>query len=206
MRKSIVAGLVAVSLVPPLLAPGRARGQVITVSVGVQPKCPYGLSVCWPEAHEGLVLMKGVESVDREPSLETWTGTLRTKDGIVPDPAAWSREFKDIVGGTFGFRGVEVIVEGDLKEDQGHLTLKVPGSSTLIRLAPLGRKIQWDPERKCEQAPTDAERTAYRRLADRVKETSTSNGRSSRIRIIGPLEGAVPGEQPMLAVRDFSWR
>ena len=31
----------------------------------------------------------------------------------------------------------------------------------MLRLAPLGRKVQWDPDKKCEQAATDAEKTAY---------------------------------------------
>ena len=136
MKNSLVGGLLAAFLASSLLAPAPALGQVIFVSVGVQPKCPYGLSVCWPEAYEGLTMMDRVQSVDTQPSLETWTGTIRTKDGTVPDPAAWSREFKDIVGGTFGFRGVEVTVEGDLIEDEGQLALKVPGSGPLLRLAP----------------------------------------------------------------------
>ena len=204
MKSSPVVGLLAGFLASSLLAAVPARGQVISATVGVQPKCPYGLGACWPEAYDGLRLMDGVQSVDTRPSLETWTGTIRTKDGALPDPAAWSRRFKDIVGGTFGFRGVEVTVEGDLIEDEGRLALKVPGSGPLLRLAPLGRKVQWDPERKCEQAATDAEKTAYRRLADRAKKASP--GRSPRVRIIGPLEGAAPDRPPIVSVRDFTWR
>jgi len=32
--------------------------------------------------------MDGVQSVDTQPVLETWTGTIRTKDGALPHPAA----------------------------------------------------------------------------------------------------------------------
>jgi hypothetical protein len=147
--------------------------------------------------------MDGVKSVDTRPSLETWTGTIRTKEGALPDPAAWSRGFKEVVGGTFGFRGVEVTVEGDLIDDKGHLALKVPGSGAALRLAPLNRKIQWDPDKKSEQAATEVERTAYQRLADRAQKASP--GRSYRLRIIGPLDGAAPGRPPTVSVRDFTW-
>ncbi len=204
MKHSLVVGLLAAFLASSLLAAVPARGQVISTTVGVQPKCPYGLGACWPEAYDGLRLMDGVKSVDTRPSLETWTGTIRTKDGALPDPEAWSREFHAIVGGTFGFRGVEVTVEGDLIDDKGQLALKVSGSGAMLRLAPLGRKVQWDPEKKCEQAATDAEKTAYRRLADRAKEASPS--RSPRVRIIGPLEGAAQCHPPIVSVRDFTWR
>jgi galactose oxidase len=186
-----------------LFAASSAWGQVISVTVGIQPRCPYGLGACWPEAYDGLRLIDGVKSVDTRPSLETWTGTIRTKDDALPDPAAWSRAFTAIVGGTFGFRGVEVTVEGDIVDENGHLTLKVSGSGTVLRLAPLGRKIQWDPEKKCEQAATAAERTAYRRLADRAK--TSSPGKSARVRIIGPLDGPAPGRPPIVSVRDFTW-
>ncbi len=204
MKSSLVVGLMAALLGPSLFAPAAVQGQVISATVGVQPKCPYGLSVCWPEAHDGLSLMNGVQFVDRQPSLETWTGTVRTRDGGLPNPAAWSREFKDIVGGTFGFRGVEITVEGDLIEVEGRVALKVPGSRTPLRLTPLSRKVQWDPERKCEQAATDLERTAYRRLVDRARESVP--GPTRRIRIVGPLDDTAPAEQPILGVRDFTWR
>jgi len=99
---------------------------------------------------------------------------------------------------------VEVTVESDIIDDQGRLALKVSGSGAVLRLVPLGPKVRWDPVRKCEQAATDAERTAYRRLADRAKKASPS--RSPRIRIIGPLDGAAPCRPPILSVRDFTWR
>ncbi len=93
MKNSLVVGLLAAVLASSLLAAAPARGQVISTTVGIQPKCPYGLGACWPEAYDGLRMMEGVQSIDSRPSLETWTGTIRTKDGTLPDPKAWSRGF-----------------------------------------------------------------------------------------------------------------
>jgi hypothetical protein len=149
-------------------------------------------------------MMDGVKSVDTQPSLKTCTGTIRTKDGALPDPEAWSRGFNAVVVGTFGFRGVEVTIEGDLVDDKGQLALKVPGSAAVVRLAPLGRKIEWDQDKKCEQPATEAEKTAYQRLADRAEGMTA--GRSARVRVVGPLAGAASGRPPVVSVRDFSWR
>ena len=205
MKNSIVVGLLAAFLASSLLAAVPARGQVISATVGVQPKCPYGLGACWPEAYDGLRLMDGVQSVDTRPSLETWTGTIRTKDGTVPDPAAWSREFKDIVGGTFGFRGVEVTVEGDLIEDEG-----AP--------RPQGPRIT----RPCSDSRPWAGRSSGTRNGSASRRRPTRSGpriggwriAPRRRRPAGPPESGLSApwmglrqvERPILSVRDFTWR
>lgn len=124
------------------------------------------------------------------------------KDGALPDLKVWKRNLSDIVGEAFLIRGVEVTVDGALVEERGHLALRVSGSRAVLRLVPLVRKVQWDPERHCERPATAAERTADERLEERARKAP---GQSPRIRIIGPLEEGPQGGPPSLAVRDFTW-
>lgn len=143
-----------------------------------------------------------MQSVGTKPSLETWTGTIRTKNGELPDLKAWTLGFRESVGDAFALRGVEVTVEGTLvAEDGGHLALRLSGSGPALRLKPLCRKIQWEPKRDREQPATEEERNAYRTLTEAEK---ASPGQNARVRITGPLEESPEGGPPVLSVRLFA--
>jgi hypothetical protein len=140
-----------------------------------------------------------VKSVGERACGTTWTGELRTHGGRLPDLTAWVRAFREEVGSAFTIRGVEAIVVGRLVEDGGHVAVEVTGTGEVLRLAPLTRKVQWDPERKREQAIAPEEQEAHRRLLatwDRAGRTPAN------VRITGPL-GA--GKRPTLEVREFVW-
>ena len=168
MNKSLVVGLLAAFLASSLLAAVPVRGQVISTTVGIQPKCPYGLGACWPEAYDGLRLMAGVKSVNTRPSLETWTGTIRTKEGALPDPEAWSPSSSpsSAAPSAFGAWRSPSRATSSTTRDISPSSSPAPGPCSD---SPLGRKVQWDPDKKCEQAATVAEKNAYQRLADRAR-------------------------------------
>jgi hypothetical protein len=119
------------------------------------------------------------------------------KDGRLPDLKGWSRAFRAAVGEAFVFRGCEATVEGWLVEVAGQPALCTGGGTTVLRLAALERKVQWDVAARREQAATAAERGAHARLA------ATWDGRPRRVRLVGPLSQADDGRFT-LHVREFA--
>ncbi len=136
--------------------------------------------------------------VDDRTCEKTWTARVLTKGGRLPDLGAWKKELSDDLGRAFVLRGVEATIAGDLLERDGRVALKVSGREEVLRLAPLGEKVQWDPRRRRPERPTREERLAHERLAARRQDGT------NRVRITGPLR-EVPGEAlPTLEVREFT--
>jgi hypothetical protein len=142
-----------------------------------------------------------VKSVQDWCEPQDWTAEVRMKAGALPDLDAWDRAFRDFVGESLKIRGVEVTVVGIVVEVDGKPALRIEGGKT-VRLAPLGRKVQWDPTRKAEQQATPEEREAHRRL---VARPAPERGRPSRVKVTGPLKrSASKGEEAIVAVRKFA--
>jgi hypothetical protein len=120
------------------------------------------------------------------------------RDGRLPDPELLARALYETGAGAT-LRGVEATVEGRLVRTDGEPRMQLSGTGEVVRLAPLRSKVQWNVAAKREQAATNAERQAYRRLLRQQKPESAP------VRVIGPLILA-PGEGVLtLEVRAFEW-
>jgi hypothetical protein len=141
-----------------------------------------------------------VKSVREWCDPDDWTAEVWMKEGALPDLDAWEAEFRDFVGESLKIRGVEATVVGTLVEVDGKPALRIEGGKTL-RLAPLDRKVQWDPKRKAEQQATPEEREAHRRLIARL---APGRDRSAMVKVTGPLKPpASKGEETTLMVRAY---
>lgn len=143
-----------------------------------------------------------MKSVSERACGKTWTGEVRTKEGRLPNLAAWSRTFRAEVGNAFTIRGVEATITGRLVENGGHSAIEVAGTGEVVLLAPLKRKVQWDPEQKREQLASTEEQEAHRRLLARWDR---SDRQPVDIRITGPIVQVKDGGRLTLEVRDFVW-
>lgn len=149
-----------------------------------------------------MTRLAGVKSVSERACPQTWTGEIRTQAGCLPDLEAWSRGFREEVGQAFTIRGVEATVAGRLVEDNGRPALRLSATGEVLRLAPLRRKVQWDPDRQREQPITDAERWAYASLRARW---GNAKSQAVSVRIVGPLVQGADGRLSHLEVREFAW-
>ena len=143
-----------------------------------------------------------MRSVSGRPCPKTWTGEIWTAGGRLPDLKAWVRRFREQVGQAFIIRGVEATVEGRLVEANGQLALRLARTGEVLRLTPLRRKVQWDPDGQREAAITGDERSAYERLAARWTQ---SQRQDAGVRVVGPLVEGAGGDLPALEVRGFVW-
>jgi len=175
-----------------------AEAQVTDVVVGVTPTCPYGISACWSGAYAALGGLKGVEAVAKSPDTYNCTAQVLLKNDGLPDPAAWSGQFKSAAGEVYGFRGVEVTVEGTLEGEDENLALRVPGVQQPIRLSPLRDKLQWNFKKAAARQPEPDERDALAQLALKKKD---AKGGLYKVEVTGPLKNA--GEGYVLEVREF---
>jgi hypothetical protein len=179
------------------LAGAPAVAQVTDVVVGITPSCPYGLSACWGGAYEALSRLKGVASVARTPNAEDCTARVQLKERRLPDPEAWSKQFKARVGNVYEFRGIEVTLKGTVREKDGRLVLTAPGLPGPVTLARLRTKIQWNFKKKAARQPEPDERDAYEQLAAEGKKKAGGFG----AQVTGPLRTTDQG--PVLEVREF---
>jgi hypothetical protein len=147
-----------------------------------------------------------VARISDVPHPEEWTAEITMRDGGLPAEGAIRVALRTL-GRQFEYRGLEVVVEGTLvarAEHPGQVVLRVPGLPYLLQLAPLREKVQWSKSRSRPSEPTDAERTAFRRLV------GTWDGSAWAVRITGPLRGlpaGAPAAAPAavtLEVRDFT--
>jgi hypothetical protein len=144
-----------------------------------------------------------VKSVSRKADPKTWTGVVHVEDGRLPDLKAWQRDFNATAGELFTLHGVEATIDGVLLNVKGEPALKVSGSDVVLRLQPLKQKVQWNPGKRCPQAPTREEKQAYQRLAAGWAKHA---GPPPRVRIIGPLvQGSEKDASPTLTVREYVW-
>jgi len=178
-----------------LLAHLDAFAQVRSVTIGIRTHCPYGIRGCWAEIRDGLERPKAIASICKEPDTDTDTCEVRMRDDWVPDPDMFARNFTNMHIGV-DVRGVEITTDGVLERVGTNVVLRLSGTDTVLYLAPLTRKVQWDVERKQPQAPTRAERLAFVRLTRQLRE------KSREVRVVGPLKPG-PMERRILEVREF---
>jgi galactose oxidase len=170
------------------------------VVVGVTPICPYGLSACWGGAYEGLKHLSGVRLVRPMPNAKDSTGFVYLKDAGLPDIEAWPNEFAKIANAVHRIRGVEISVNG-LVRDLGGAAVIIQGDgprpSMLLQPIEPGDKIQWNAANASPQPLTPDEQKAYESLEGKVKD----RGGSLQATVTGPLQKS--GQGYILKVRLF---
>lgn len=176
------------------LAAQGAVGQVRSVTLGITTHCPYGVGGCWAEIRNGLNLPDAIEAIPQRPDTITQTFDLHMRHGWTPDPDLFAKNFRAMNVGV-DVRGVEATVDGTLDMQGTNLLLRVNSGGPILRLAPLGQKIQWDVKRNRPEASTRSERKAFEKLAARFPK------HSARVRVIGPLIRSGPALT--LGVRKF---
>jgi galactose oxidase len=178
--------------------PLAARAEVRSVTLGISMNCPYGLGGWWVAVREGLQRLEGVEEIAETPDVRSWTCSLRTREGRLPDPALVSRHLEgERIGATL--RGVEITADGLLERNGGELELRLSGTGEIVRLAPARKSVYWNVGRKRARRLSDQERSACSRLRSQWRE------RAVPVRVVGPLIGDGEKRTPVLEVRSFSW-
>ena len=180
------------------LGAGKAEAQIMELTVGVTPSCPYGIGACWSGAYEALGMLDGVKSVSESPDSYNCTARLYLKDGALPDVIQWAEQFKSRVGRIYEFRGVEVTVEGTLFIQDDSVLVRVPGTPDPILLKPLQSKLQWNFRKAKARQPEPDEKEAYRQL---VQKKNATSGGAFTVQVTGPLEKVGVGFS--LQVREF---
>jgi len=173
------------------------QAQVQSLTVGIDATCPYGLIACWPGVLEGLRRVDGIKSVSEDANSHTWTCEIETKGGRMLDLQALARAIRG-VGDEFSLRGVEATVKGWLIKDEGPFLVRWAGSGGNLELAPLSRKVQWDPRLKRTYPLSTEEKAAFGRLVSKWR------GRPVSVRITGPLVKTKSGKAVGLEVRQFA--
>lgn len=164
----------------------RAEELLPPVVVGITPACPYGLSTCWAGAHKALEHLSGVRIVRPIPDTNDSTGFVYLKDAGLPDIDAWPKEFASSAKEVHRFRGVEIKVEGSVKEgDGGTIVMQGNGIRPPLLLQPIlaSEKIQWDFGAAAPQPMTQAEQEAYANLQEKVRNL----GGALNATVTGPL-------------------
>jgi hypothetical protein len=120
------------------------------------------------------------------------------REDWLPDPDFFAQNFTNVHIGV-DVRGVELTVDGSVEMAGTNLVLRLGGQDTVMELAPLTHKVQWDRERKQPEPMSALERDAFRTLS------LDSAARRKRLRITGPLLKKAPGNacKLVLQVRQF---
>lgn len=158
----------------------RSDAQVRSVTLGIQTHCPYGIRGCWPEIRDGLEMPKAITAINGEPDIKTDTCQVSMREDWNADPDMFQRNFLEMRIGV-DVRGVEAVVDGHVTKDGTNLVLRVGTHGTILSLAPLAQKVQWDKERKQPAAATGGEKNAFSELAAYFKT------RAGHVRVTGPL-------------------
>jgi galactose oxidase len=170
------------------------------VVVGINGTCPYGIGACWGGAHEALLGLEGVASVDPIPDADNSTARVFLEDEKLPALDRWRAEFRRMVNGSYVLRGVEVSLESSIESSNGELFLTGGDSRPSVQLAPLvpADKIQWDRTAGAPQQLAADEQGAYDRLAAKAPELALGQ----RVTVTGPLKKTDAGYH--LEVRLFT--
>jgi galactose oxidase len=141
-----------------------ASAQVKEVVIGLTPSCPYGIAGCWGGAREALARLDGVESVAASPDVYNCTAHVKLNGKGLPNPETMQKQFKDMVGDLWAFRGIEVSVEGTNSVQDGKMSLTCPGVAKPILLVPLKNKLQWNFAKHAARKPEPDEATAHQEM------------------------------------------
>jgi hypothetical protein len=169
-----------------LAAPAALEDGRRQVVVGVTPTCPYGISACWAGAHDGLNQMSGIEQVWITPNGKDSTAFVYLEKDTLPDIDLWRMQFASQANGSYGLRGIELTLAGEVTETNGLLTLSGNETRAAVTLAPLqaSSKVQWDFQTRENWPMTADEETAYERLSAKLVEARTG----AIVEVTGPLK------------------
>jgi hypothetical protein len=180
------------------LATPKLKAQVMEVTVGITPSCPYGIGACWSGAYEALGSLDGITSVSESPDAYNCTARVYIKGSGLPEAGRWVEQFKSRVGRIYEFRGVEVTLEGTIEARGDALVVRVPGVAEPVALKPLAAKLQWNFRKGKARQPEPDEKDAYQQLA---QNKSAAGSRAFTVQVTGPLEQTTAGFS--LQVREF---
>jgi len=176
-----------------------ARAKRPPVVVGLTATCPYGLAACWGGASAALRKLSGVETVRPVADARDSVAYLYLDHDGLPDVEHWPAEFARTANGSYGWRGVEVTLQGTIEQGAGQLILAADQNRPAVALAPLqpGDKVQLDTENPIPRSLPDEEQFAYKYLAER-KQTAPG---PMQVTVTGPLKKRDAGF--VLEVRQF---
>jgi hypothetical protein len=171
------------------------------VVVGLTATCPYGLAACWGGAYTALNQLTGVESVRPIADAQHSVAFVYLDHDGLPDVEQWPEEFTRTANGSYGWRGVEVTLRGDLEQVSGQWVLAADQSRPAVALGPLrsGAKVQLDLVNWVPQSLPEAEQSAFANLVRRVQGTPGPR----RTTVTGPLKKTDTGF--VLQVRTFEY-
>ena len=176
-----------------------ARAKRSPVVVGLTATCPYGLAACWGGAYVALRKLSGVEIVRPVADARYSVAFLYLEHDGLPDVEHWPAEFARTANGSYGWRGVEVTLQGTIEQGAGQLILPADQSRPAVALAPLqpDAKVQLDTENGIPRPLPEEEKFAYKNLAERKR---TAPG-PMQVNVTGPLKKTDAGF--VLQVRKF---
>jgi len=157
------------------------------IVVGITPTCPYGLAACAVGAREALKRLEGVRLVADVPDKYNCTFDARLEVADLPDIELWKKQFKEVVGEAFVFRGIEVTIRGTVVDRSGTLVLEAEEPKKPITFAPLENKLQWNFRKTSSRQPEPKEADAHRQLAAECREAPA---RRAKFEITGPLRSS----------------
>lgn len=189
------------ALATPMRAPVVHRG--IKVTVGITSTCPYGLGACWGGAHEALINVDSVVSVDRVPNLQDSTATIYLQDQGLPQLAKISEQFTSVVNGSYEIRGFEVTISGCLKSQGGSLCLQHRfGDKTedvVLTHLDAGKKVQ---RRRSHVTPHGSDGLSHAEIgAFKNLENACGSASDLNVSVTGTI--SCVGDHYELAVRHF---
>jgi hypothetical protein len=153
-----------------------AKQERPPVVVGLTPVCPYGLGPCWAGAYEALRSITDIDVVRPKPSQEDSVAFVYVKEDVLPDIDEWRKQLKEVDGGSYQMRGLEVTLFGSVTsaEDSNgeRITLSGPWKQSPVVLGAFGAesKIEWDHGKKTAKPITDEEAGGYARLVKAVTD------------------------------------
>jgi hypothetical protein len=173
-------------------------GEVREVVVGVTPACPEGFGTCWPGIYHALGKINDVRLVSQTPDTYNSTVEVRLKNGGLPKIATWLKHFQAKDDRQIALRGVEITIDGQVRQQQDSLVIHSPDVEKPLRLAPLRHKLQWNVRKARARQPESDEAAAY----DQLLEQFTKSGAGElHVLLIGPLQDNEDGMS--LEVREF---
>ncbi|KAF2421803.1 hypothetical protein EJ08DRAFT_738112 [Tothia fuscella] len=147
-----------------------AEQERAPVIVGLTPVRPYDLDPCWADAYEALRNIKDIAAIRPKPSQEDSGAFVYLKDDIIPDVDVWQKQLKEVDGGSYQIRNIELTLSGVVTsrkvDDDEQLTLAPTSTRPLVVLAPFkaDSKLEWDNVAKAAKQVTSEETCAYNNL------------------------------------------
>ncbi|CZT11928.1 related to galactose oxidase precursor [Rhynchosporium agropyri] len=140
------------------------------VVVGLTATCPYGLGPCWGGAYEALNNIKDIKTVLPRPNQINSIAFVYLHEDILPNIDVWRKELRELDGGTYTMRGIEMTLTGVVTEKDRKLTLAGTSTRSDVILNPFktDSKLEWNNVAKVPQPLAPGEAIAYSQLYKKV--------------------------------------